>query len=239
MPLERAKDSYQSLIRLSAYAEHRDLNNFSSTADLGYADDGGYNEEGHIQRTSSSAADGLEYEGEDASLADTEPTYWQYGEDNWKDYETTAPLMPIRLMESGLDVYGTGRADSEGDRGICFTLFPFCDPWSEHDENDETSPDGEESILLYPPPASPTHKPVRGIIRKASNYPQVAPGLNTKQRKSFRPQMYRPRSMKPQLPDAKQPKHVRFARTKRTVRISADWIPTVFKCIVSRDCAIW
>ena len=219
MPLERARDSYQSLIRLSAYAEHRDLNHFSSTADLGYADDG-YNDEGRIQQTGSSAADGLEYEGEDASLADTEPTYWQYGEDNWKDYETTAPLMPIRLMESGLDVYGTGRADSEGDRGICFTLFPFCDPWSEHDENDETSLDVEESILMHPPPTtSSTKKPARGIIRKASNYPQVAPGLNAKQRKSFRPQMYRPLSKKSQLPDAKQSKHVRFARTNRTVRI--------------------
>ena len=226
MPLDRARDSYQDLIRLSAYAEHRDLNHFSSTTDLGDAaadDHYEYNNEGHILQTNISAAGGLEYEGEDESLADREPTYWQFGTANWKDYETTAPLMPIRLMESGLDVYGTGRADSEGGRGKCFTLFPFCDPRSEaSDEDDKASEDIDQSILLYPPPAtaaSSTKKPVRGIIRKASNYPQVAPGLNAKQRRSFRPQMYRPLSKKAQLPDAIQPKHVRFARTKREVRI--------------------
>ena len=208
MPLERAKDSFQSLVKLSAYAEHRDLNTFTSTADLGDTNNG-------------SAVDGLEYEGEDASLAETEPTYWQYGADNWEDYETTEPLVPIRLMESGLDVYGTGRAEAERDNGICFTLFPLCDPRFEaNDDDDEAGGDVNKSILLYPPPtASSTKKPVRGIIRKASNYPQVAPGLNAKQRRSFRPQMYRPLSKKAQLPDAKQPKHVRFARTKREVRI--------------------
>ena len=225
MPLDRARDSYQDLIRLSAYAEHRDLNHFTSTTDLGEADhyDVEYNDEGHVLRTNASAIEGLEYDGKDASLVDTEPTYWQYGEDNWRDYETTAPLMPMRLIESGLDVYGTGRANSEGGRGICFTLFPFCDPRFEaNDEDEKASKDIDQSILLYPQPTAPsstTHKPVRGIIRKASNYPQVAPGLNAKQRRSFRPQMYRPLSKKAQLPDAKQPKHVRFARTKREVRI--------------------
>lgn len=237
MPLERAKDSYQSLVRLSAYAEHRDLNTFASTADLGdtaAAEDHcyEYNEEGYLQRTNGSAVDGLEYEGEGASLADTEPTYWKYGADtgDWKDYETTEPLMPMRLMESGLDVYGYGtvRADSERDNGICFTLFPFYGPQKSEngDEGGNAGEDAKQSIMLYPPPkaadpTSTTDKPVRGIIRKASNYPQVAPGLNAKQRKSFRPQMYRPLSNKTHPSGTKQakPKHVQFARTKREVRI--------------------
>ena len=216
MPLERASDSFQSLIKL-AYAEHRDLNHFASTSALL----GG--EENNVSgRSGRGALDGLEYEGGDDALVSSEPTYWQYGTTNFKDYETTS------RKESEMDVYDSGKSDQPRGNKPCFGLFLFCNPRGGADDEDDdddgmkTNQDVERSILLFPPSESQaTKKPLRGIIRKGSKYAQLAPGLNAKQRKSLRPALYRPRSrMNHQSSSAnKQPKHVRFSPTKTEVRI--------------------
>ena len=200
MPLERALDSMNNLRRWDGAGDLSDV-----------IDDDDDDAESDLDISGHYSHLGLEVEGLDGQMRfggiqrkASNIGYWQGGSD-WQNYATIVPLDDFIL-----DVDARG---GKNRNNVCFTLFPFCDPYRK-----DTVSKGKVNVLGDEISADAISKHVRtgGIMRRGSNYLPLSLGVNKRQRKSFRPALYRPRQKDAASSDTR---HVRFAPTKTEVLI--------------------